>query len=95
MADINRDLDEHVQMRSRKYAFDFEHGKPLNSPGASFSWVKVPEISNSEVSGKKPAMHVHYDRHSTTTTLHSIQADPRSTRGFNLYCGTNDSFVRR
>ena len=76
MAGITRDLDEHVQAQGRKYAFDFEAGRPLErsaSTGSDYKWVEISHNSNSEVAGKKLRSQVSVglpNRHSTAITLH-------------------------
>ena len=76
MAGISRDLDAHVKAQSRKYAFNFETGKPFDpsaSVGSDFQWHDISHISNSEVAGKKPRMQVSVgppNRNSTALTLH-------------------------
>ena len=56
MAEINRDLREHVQHMSHKYAFDFEREKPLLQElgeeveeESYIDWDEISQFSKSEV----------------------------------------------
>lgn len=42
MAGITRDLEEHVQIQSQKYDFDFNHAKPIVAHDAEYQWKALP-----------------------------------------------------
>jgi len=77
MANIHRDLEDHVLTKSEKYDFNFEQETPMNGDNNDFQWFEVSNFSKSEATGKKPRMNMNnYDRTSTgDTTLHSIHPD--------------------
>ena len=65
MAEINRDLREHVQQMSHKYAFDFEREKPLlqelgdeEVDESYIDWDETSQFSKSEVPDLKPKINV-------------------------------------
>lgn len=68
MAGIAKDLEDHMQNASQKYAFDFEKETPMQGVERDYEWVKVSNFSKSEVTGKKPRFNVFTDRKSTADT---------------------------
>ena len=85
MAGINKDLEDHVLVKSAKYNFNFQKERPIGGPKSDIEWEEVSDFSKSEVAVPKPRINVQPDRKSTAdTTLHSIQPEVLSARGLGL-----------
>ena len=64
-------------------------------PDAEFQWEELSHISKSEASPKKPRMHMNCGRESTAMTLHSVQADPLSSRSGHMTTAFSPSASRQ